>query len=430
MRKFFRNVVWLALLVALGYLGWQTAELRRENRKLWETVTLLEKERGDLRQQLGANRRAPKPEEQADQRRQIEQQTSELRGLRFRQPVTYKMIERRQLREMLERKVREQYSEQEVRDYGRSLAALGLIPEGIDLMSVWLSLYDEQVGGFYVPEEHAMYTFNDLVLTGGLDKMLLSHELTHVLQDQQFDLTKLPLNIKDNDDLALASSALIEGDATVVMTRFYAENANPGSVLGDLTAMLRQNTTKLREAPPFLRDMLLFPYQQGQQFVNALMAAGGNESVDAAFRRPPTSTAEILHPDRFLARGEAAPAVTLPRISSKDWRLIGNNVLGEFGIQELLQASLGVVEAQLAAQGWTADRYQVYERGPKGPTGLVWRSSWNRESDAREFEEAYGLLARKRSLAARVHRQGTIVTIQQSSDPAFLELSAAALGFN
>ena len=38
--------------------------------------------------------------------------------------------------------------------------------------------------------------------------MLLSHELTHALQDQNFDLTKFPLNVKDNDDLALASAAL------------------------------------------------------------------------------------------------------------------------------------------------------------------------------------------------------------------------------
>src|SRR5207244_1635245 len=102
------------------------------------------------------------------------------------------------------------------------LAALGLVPEGTDVLGVLISLYDEQVGAFYEPEEKALYTFKDLSWTSGLDKMLLSHELTHALQDQSFDLTKFALKVKDNDDLALATAALIEGDATLEMTLWYA----------------------------------------------------------------------------------------------------------------------------------------------------------------------------------------------------------------
>ena len=422
--KILSNLAFLILLVALGYLAWQNVELGQQVRLLRETVAQLEKERRELQQQkVEAKAPAAKPEASASVRQEIEQQTSELRGLQFKRPVNYKMIDRAELREFLIKKVKEQYTDQEIRDYSRSLATLGLVPEGTDLMGAMISLYDEQVGAFYVPEERSLYTFKDQSWTSGLDKMLLSHELTHALQDQNFDLTKFPLNVKDNDDLALASAALMEGDATVLMTRFYAENADPARMIGDVTALLGQNTAKLQAAPPYLRDMLLFPYVQGQQFAMALSVAGGVDALNDAFRHPPVSTQQILHPEKFLHDRRNPESLTLPRLDSKDWRLIGNNVLGEFGIRSLLEQSLGLFEAQQVAQGWNGDRYNVYERGTNGPTALVWITAWDNEQHAAAFEDAYKGLAQKRGVTARSNRDGVRVTIRQSGDESFFTLS-------
>jgi hypothetical protein len=303
------------------------------------------------------------------------------------------------------------------------LAAIGLVPDGTDLMAAMISLYGEQVGAFYVPEERALYTFKDQSWTSGVDKMLLSHELTHALQDQNFDLTKFPLNVKDNDDLALATSALMEGDATVLMTRYYAENADPAHMVGDITAMLGQNTAKLREAPPFLRSMLLFPYVQGQQFAMALFSAGGADALNDAFRHPPVSTQQILHPETFLYNRHNPETLTLSRIDSKDWRLIGNNVLGEFGVRCLLEQGLGLFDAQQIAQGWNGDRYNVYVRGTNGPTALVWITAWDNEQHAAAFEDAYKGLVQKHGLTAESSRDGIRVTIRQSNDDSFFAVS-------
>ncbi len=60
--------------------------------------------------------------------------------------------------------MKEQYTPQEMRDYSRTLAAVGLVPEGTDLLDVLVSLYNEQVAAFYVPEEHELYTFKGLGL--------------------------------------------------------------------------------------------------------------------------------------------------------------------------------------------------------------------------------------------------------------------------
>ncbi|MGH9594478.1 MAG: hypothetical protein ACRD5L_15410 [Bryobacteraceae bacterium] len=425
MKKFLLTLVFLALVAALIVLGWNNHALRLKVRELGGEIRQLERERRDLQQKATAAQRGPKPEERTGDRQQIEQQTSELRGLPFKNPVTYKMIERTELRRVLVEKVKEQYTAQEMLDYSRSMSAMGLVPEGTDLLNVIISLYNEQVAAFYVPDERALYTFKDLVFSSNLDKMLLSHELTHALQDQHFDLQKFPLKIKTNDDLALATSALVEGDATVLMTRWYFENVDPSKMLGDLGAMMGQNTAKLREAPPYLRAMLMFPYQQGQSFVMALYVSGGNAAIDAAFRNPPICTKDILHPEKYM-RGRTIPEpIDSPRVESKDWRLIGNNTLGEFGTDFILQQAMGAFDAQMLAQGWNGDRYQVYERGTNGPTAVVWATAWDDDQQAGEFEAAYKKVIEKRgdpAASLHSHRDGKHVTIVQSPDAAFFDL--------
>ncbi|HVM59537.1 MAG TPA: hypothetical protein VMV72_01615 [Verrucomicrobiae bacterium] len=426
MKKSFPTLIILAALIALGLAGWDNFRLRQHVDELRSEIAQIEHERRELKDQVTVSQRAAKPEEKTEDRQEIEQQTSGLRGLSFKSPVNYKLIERAQLRQVLADKVKEQYSEQQLRDYSRSLAALGLIPEGTDLLKALVSMYGEQVAAFYVPEERSLYTFKDLAFSKSLDKMLLSHELTHALQDQNFDLQKFPLKIKDNDDLALATSALVEGDATVLMTRWYVENIDPSKMLGDLGAMFGQDTTKLREAPPFLREMLVFPYQQGQQFAMSLFVAGGTAAIDAAFRNPPTCTKDILHPDEFLKHRATPEHVEPPAFDSKDWRLIGNNSLGEFGTGFLLKQGMGAYDAQVMAEGWNGDRYHVYERGTNGPTALVWATAWDDEQRAGEFADAYKKTEQARGgpFAAnlRIHRDGKHVTIVQSSDPSFIDL--------
>jgi hypothetical protein len=413
MRKFFRDLVFLVLLLVIGFLSWQDFRQRQTVALLRQTIAQL---RTELRQRNVPVVQGVSAVEQENIRRKIEAETSALRGLPFKQAVRYKTMERDALREFLVRKVREQYTERELHDYSRSLIALGLIPEGTDLLSILVSMYDEQVAAFYDPDERALYTFNDLSWSSGVDKMLLSHELTHVLQDQNFDLTTFPLKEKHNDDLMLATASLVEGDATLLMARWYAENVEPGAMLGDLATMFRQNTEKLRDAPAYLREMLLFPYVQGQEFALALFNAGGVEALNEAFRHPPVSTKEILHPEKFLHDRRPPEKVELNTKPHDGWRLIGENVVGEFGLGSLIQQYQGVLDAQHIAAGLEADRYHVYERGPEGPMIFVWRSAWGSEDAATQFQEAYQQIINRRGLPVEVKRAGNLVTIRQSSE--------------
>ncbi len=414
MKKFLTQVIFLACAVALGFQAWRIHELRRENIALRDTRVLLEQEKRDLQAQIAAGNTA-KPEEQAETRAEIEMQTAALRGLPFKKPITYKMIGREELRKVLETKLGEQYSAQELRDYGRTLETLGLIPEGTDLREAIVSLYGEQVAAFYVPEERALYTFKDMSLSGNLDKVTLAHELTHALQDQNYDLTTFPLKIKDNDDLALATSALVEGDATVLMAQYYGEHLDVSDMLSDVMGgMLGQKTAKFQAAPPFFREMMLFPYQQGTDFAMAVFVAGGTDALNEAFKHPPVSTQQILHPEKYLHDRHDPEKIVLKKLEVPGWRLIADNVLGEFGLRSLLAQHLNVLESQRLAAGWQGDRYQVYERGTNGPTALVWTTAWDTDQSAADFADAYRRIADKRGLTVQLDRDATHVRLRQA----------------
>ena len=106
MKKFLPTLVFLTLLVVLGFANWRNFELRQQINELRGEITQLEQERRDLQRKVSATQRAPKPETQAGDRQSIEQQTSELRSLPFKNPVNYKIIDRAELRRVLVGKVK------------------------------------------------------------------------------------------------------------------------------------------------------------------------------------------------------------------------------------------------------------------------------------------------------------------------------------
>ena len=147
-----------------------------------------------------------------------------------------------------------------------------------------------------------------------LNEITLSHELTHALEDQRF---KLDLeDTSGSDDAALANLALVEGSATAVMFTYAERHFSAEQTLGGLLSSLGQDTGDL---PPFIEAQLIFPYVQGQQFVQRLYETGGGSwsLVNSAYRfRPPASSEQILHPDKYL-QVEQPERVRLERTRSR-----------------------------------------------------------------------------------------------------------------
>src|SRR5258707_5990543 len=110
-----------------------------------------------------------------------------------------------------------------------------------------------------------------------------------------------------------------------------------------------------------------FPYRDGFAFVAALRRGNSWSRIDAAFKRPPRSTEQILHVDKYLA-DEKPIDVAAPTLAAlPGYAIAHETVWGELGFRTFLRAH-GVAErvAVEAATGWGGDRVVVL--APAGET--------------------------------------------------------------
>jgi hypothetical protein len=279
----------------------------------------------------------------------------------------------------------------------RMLAAFDLIEPGTDLAALRLRLLEDNIAGFYDerPGHRRLYAVSDDRRLTPMNQLVLSHEMRHALQDQYVRVHDLlPDAIGDFDDRRLAMVALLEGDATFVMARFFSSRLRHlGDDAPDLSNF-EMPAVPMAGAPAVLRDQMELPYSMGLPFVRRLWQRGGWEAVRAAWERPPESTEEILHPEAYPARTKALPA---SGFQPENGRSLLAGVLGTAFSRTLL----GGAEAARAPEGWDGDRYEVWSAA-SDHTLLVWHSRWRDEAQARTFRAVLaGRYARSHSAAGR-----------------------------
>ena len=327
------------------------------------------------------------------QREPIEKQVTEIRGLEFKEPVSYQVLSRKQIKETMAGKMAEVFSEKEFREMADAMAAVGLLPPKYPLREKYIDLLSEQVAAFYDQHQHKLFMYEDATLDNAQNRVVLAHELTHALQDQHFGLKRMPLEIKNNDDKAEAASALVEGDATLVMSEFMLKNMTRQMFKDSMVASFTQNMKQLETAPRYLREMLVFPYLRGQEFCSALFGSGGFEAVNKAYAHPPSSTSQILHPEKYLANPPEEPiAVKWSELKALGHEPTGDNTVGEMGIRILLTEWLDATTGEHCSLGWRGDRYLYYGDGDS----LVWKTIWAKPEDAARFFDAEKRVLEKR----------------------------------
>ena len=424
-----RSLIFLLLTIAAACGWWGTVEHRERvaQQSLAEfdrkKLAIAQAENDRLRALVGGFEKAKQQAGQLAQRKEIEEATARIRGLSFKQPVTYDVLTREEIQKVLQTKISEQFSDAEFEQIRLGYVALGLIPAGYPLKKAYLELLSEQVAAFYDQHTHRLYMYEDASLDSLQNRIILSHELTHALQDQYFGLKQLPLEAKDNDDRALAASALVEGDATLEMNQFALEGMSWKGLQQSVAGMLTQNMERLQAAPRFLRESLLFPYIEGLRFCTELQFQRGFEGVSAAYGRPPASSSEILHPERYAAGEGPVPVVW------SDTRVLDtppgvDNVLGELGIRILLTDWTDSATATEAAKGWRGDRYLVFNSGK----ALVWRSRWAGEEEASKFLEACRRMLKKRYGAEASGRSLRVAKVSAGAEVVSREGAKAAKG--
>jgi hypothetical protein len=285
----------------------------------------------------------------------------------------------------------------------RALVAWGLAPADFDLANFYADLLAEQAAAYYDPRAKRMVLAN--WLTPELRRDALAHELVHALQDRLVDLDRFLTAAPDHGDEALARQALVEGEAVALSRdlglRHEGRDFAALPDVADLAQAIRSSATGpvLARAPAFIRTMLTFPYAGGVGFVHAFRRRHPWVALSTVYRDPPRSSAQILHPERYLDRRQDPQTVALPDLTfllPAGSRLAIEDELGEVGVAEVLRRS---PDEAGDAVGWRGDRYALWDV-PARMSTLVAVVVWDTEDQAAAFARAYApVLARKRGLA-------------------------------
>jgi hypothetical protein len=261
----------------------------------------------------------------------------------------------------VKRTLREEVPAEVLTATNQFLYLAGIVDESFDYEQALLKILGTELAGFYDPKQQRMYLGQDL----GRDerRATLLHELVHALQDQHYGLAELTKWRPDSADRMSALHSLAEGDATSAMLDALMFGSGRTSL--DLPeALMTQQIEQMQNADPsvpsIVKRSVVAPYVDGLRFVHALRARGGFREVDVAWKAPPSSTEQVLHPEKYFSQ-EAPVQLPVPvPPSGGPSTLLYRDVEGEQGLRLLFEEWMPRPQAHLAASDWAGDRLALY----------------------------------------------------------------------
>lgn len=325
---------------------------------------------------------------------------SQIRGLAAKKTVPCEIHNQEEVRTFLIDAIKTRIPPEKLKSDELIYKAIGFLPDDFDYVQGMINLYVSQLGGYYDPEKH------HYVMAGWIPEIMQTavavHELTHALQDQYFNLKDFTDDSKFTTDEILARQALVEGDATAVMTD-YALLAQGKSLKDqkDVEAMVLQNVIGLGfmggNAPNSVKLSLLFPYASGLRFVHSFLRKGGYKAIDGLYKNPPKSTMEILHPEKYTGKIETSTNDKEDRISPDiKGEDIKTDVIGEFVISTILSECINGQIAAEAAAGWKSDKVFLRNDPDSNKSSVIWRTIWQSSEDAQKFFDTYSICISKK----------------------------------
>lgn len=370
---------------------------------------------------------------------QIETDVQAIRELRATSPVRQQFVDATAMTKVVTDEVEKGTPRDVQLATERAFKALGLLPPDASLEQLNLELLTSQVAGLYEPAAKTLYVLSKAGAPGPVERVTFAHEFDHALQDQNFGLANLKVDQVGEGDRDLAHLSVAEGDATVLMSLWAQQHLTPAETLQLLTESSDPKQLEtLRSMPSILRETLLFPYQTGLSFVTGLRTSGGWAAVDGAYTRPPASTEQLLHPEKYAAN-EAVLPIDVPADLAKQlgpgWRVTLTDSLGEFQTRIWLRdvGRLSEADADAAAAGWGGDRL-VLATGPSGGSIDDWAlalvTRWDTSGDAAAFQSATlnvagQLQATGRTADVRTLPDGRVVFLVAPNRTVYAHLASA-----
>ena len=363
----------------------------------------------------------------------LEARLTAIRGLQFLRPVTVRAVTPAEVAATLDQEIAHDLPPPDMERLESVYTTLRLIAPGAALGSSMRKLLTTQLAAFYDTRTKTLAVSTEAVRSeegiglrilgavSGRDpvgELVLSHELTHALQDQHWGIpSEVEAATDSHGDSLVARRALLEGDATWASFACVAgvtpDAATRARVLRQLRLLSQKLNAAYPDTPELLRDTLAFEYEAGAAFVDRLLAHGGWPAVDRAHADPPQSTEQVMHPERYLEHRDRPIDVKLsPTLLQRNgFTLVLADTLGELGVRTLASRYLPAQDAARVAAGWGGDRLAAFARGQE--TVIVWLTAWDTEADAMEFADALRVIQPD----ASVERRGTRVLVLLGPTP-------------
>src|SRR5205085_12258754 len=138
-----------------------------------------------------------------------------------------------------------------------------------------VDLLTEQAAAFYDYDRKKLFITDSTPSAN--QEPVLAHEIAHALADQSFNLAKFIRQGRKNDDGATARLAVMEGQATWLMSELLARKM--GQSLKDSPSLLAAMSgisdngggqfPVFDKSPLYLRQTLVFPYTKAMLFQHA-----------------------------------------------------------------------------------------------------------------------------------------------------------------
>lgn len=339
----------------------------------------------------------------------------EVRGLTFTDPVVPEAVTRSDLDERLEEGFDAMFPEEFYARRSLAWQTMGAVPEGTDLRSAYHRFFNTAVIGFYDTLS------GQLVFLGSDDpspeeRVTLAHELVHALEDQRFDLSRIDRLLADCQEEAFqAALAVIEGSAQYHMVA-YANQA--------LTSAERSSLGSggaAPQVPMFLRMEMSWPYSEGYEWARSAASKG---ELDAALRDLPTTTEQILHPERTDDLPTPLDVPDFGPSLGTDWTDLDVQDVGESWLWSLLARKVSMGSVDRATDGWDGGLARSWTDGEH--VAVVMATAWDSPGDAKEFAAAMERYGSGRPVVVLGPGIGSTVQVLFASDDATLQALRAA----
>jgi len=362
----------------------------------------------------------------------IEEQVAEIRGLPFKEAIGVEHQSLDDFAAYLDAELGRQIPEEKNAIYGLVVQKLGLYrgPVLTDLRGTAKRMMTSQAAAYYDPNTKKFYVLMTK-MTGVMGETVFAHELYHGFQDQQFGLNEYYMEqlSEMNEDEAMARQAVVEGEATLMMTFWMMETMGNGAIDPSLVEMtikkqaavdsdsirgmlkagmlnseamgdVAESARAMEELPRFMIETLVGAYMKGMGFVYEVYKVGGWDEIAKLYGdRPPASTEQILHPEKWL-ENERPNKIEWPELEKESvfegWEVLDANTLGEIQMRIIFEEYGMKNRAKAVAEGWNGDRYAVLRKKGGDDLALLLYTSWDSEGDVLQFESAYQELLTKK----------------------------------